>query len=292
MHSIITPTLFPIPSNVSSTPKLIPIPTPKHLPHTQPHPTTHSLSYPHPYPYPYLHLHCIRKLGITPDTEFPNILFGSAVPNAVTHPHNLTWRFLWPHVRNTLRQTEIRPEKIVAGFFLPIRNPTNPNLLLVYVSVCAKLGGDKTIFGSSVVVMGVRYAWYKYGRREHATTIIQCLVFVVFSLAATLVFGLISQEQLPDILHWKTVNLILQIIVLGGTSYIFWLEVVKMTNTSASVLDSYKREAGRKEVSIHCDVIFYYSILSNMILSLCTCFSLDDCSSFIIYVSYLYIQLS
>lgn len=54
-------------------------------------------------------------------------------------------------------------DQVVSGYFLPLKNATDSKLLLTYVDVCESLDGDKTLFGSSIVIMSVRFAWRAYG---------------------------------------------------------------------------------------------------------------------------------
>ena len=149
----------------------------------------------------------------------------------------------WQLVKRAEREKDSdEADQVISAFFLPIKHSSNPQLLSAFVDVCERLDGDKSIFGASVVVMSVRYAWKQYGRGMHRKSLIFHLLFLIVFMAATFVYGFLTQG-LIDGYMWRLVNTALQILVLIGNSYFLFLEGVQMFNADASMLDKYDRFA-------------------------------------------------
>jgi len=131
-------------------------------------------------------------------------------------------------------------DQVVSAFFIPLKFAAAPELLLTYVDVCDDLGGDKSLFGSPVVVFAVRYAWKIYGRKLHLRSLQIYLLFVIVFMAGTFVYGFHIQNHINGS-FWKGVNVILQLATIVMNSYFLFMEGVQMLNADASMLEKYDR---------------------------------------------------
>ena len=131
-------------------------------------------------------------------------------------------------------------DQVVSGFYLPLSHAASEEMISIYVDVCDKLDGDKSLFGSPVVVMAIRYAWKEYGRDMHLRSLLMFFAFASIFMAATLVYGFLTNGHISGV-GWKVANYVLQILVLIGNSYFFIMEGVQMFNTDGSLLDKYNK---------------------------------------------------
>jgi hypothetical protein len=108
--------------------------------------------------------------------------------------------------------------------------------------VCDKLD-DKTIFGSPLVINGVRFAWARYGKENHILRSVRYCFFVALFVASIVVYGSGQGggggggggyvggggSKTYSGYSWRATNIVLQVLVFLENSYMFWIEIVQVS---------------------------------------------------------------
>lgn len=85
--------------------------------------------------------------------------------------------------------TESSMRTMSTAYYIPLTHCSDHGMLTAYVDVCNKLNRNN-IFKAPIVVVALRYAWKKYGRRFHLLLLYRFLWFLIIFGLACIGFGL------------------------------------------------------------------------------------------------------